>query len=61
MLGGKYVTKTCSAKDGTAYALNITPTDDNKIWAVGYITVEKDGKTVTLYTEPKSAKVSEMN
>ena len=55
------MTKTCSAKDGTAYALNITPTDDNKIWAVGYITVEKDGKTVTLYTEPKYAKVSELN
>ena len=61
VLGGKYVTKTCSAKDGTAYALNITPVNDNMIWAVGYITVEKDGKTVTLYTEPKYAKVSELN
>lgn len=61
VLGGKYVTKTCSAKDGTAYALNITHINDNTIWAVGYITVEKDGKTVTLYTEPKYAKVSELN
>ena len=61
VLGGDYVTKICSAKDGTPYALNITPTNDNTIWAVGYITAEKDGKTVTIYTEPKSAKVSELS
>ena len=60
VLGGSYVTKTCSANDGTSYALNITPIDDNTIWAVGYVTVEKDGQTVTIYTSPKSAKVSDL-
>jgi len=60
VLNGSYVTKTCSATDGTSYALNITPTG-NTIWAVGYITVTKDGVTKTIYTDPKSAKVSELH
>ena len=60
VLNGDYVTKTCSAKDGTAYALNVTPENNNTVWAVGYITVSKDGMTATVYTEPKSGNVAEM-
>lgn len=41
-------------------ALNVTPVDDNTIWAVGYVTVTKDGKTSTFYSDVKSAKISEL-
>ena len=38
--------------------LNISPVGDQPIWAMGYIVVEKDGVQATIYTEPKTAKVS---
>ena len=60
VLNGDYVTKTCGVKNGTPFTMNITPIDDNAIWAVGYITATKGDITKTIYTEPKSAKVSEL-
>lgn len=48
--------------DGTSYKLNITPIDDQRIWAIGYITIEKYGMQVTIFSScgVKSAKVSEL-
>lgn len=60
VLGGNFVTKISEKTDGTSYKLNITPIDDIRIWAVGYITFTANGVTTTFYTEPKSAKVSEL-
>lgn len=60
VLDGSYTTKISHTIDGTSYKLNITPIDDIRIWAVGYITFTANGVTTTFYTEPKSAKVSEL-
>lgn len=61
VLGSEYIIKTCRLLDGTPFTLRVNPIDDELIWAVGYITVSKDGWTAaTWYTEPKSARVSEL-
>ena len=45
---------------GESYNLNVTPVDDQRIWAMGYLIFEKDGKQTTIYTDVKNAKVSEL-
>lgn len=40
--------------------LSVTPVNDQTIWMMVYLTVEKDGVQTTVYSTAKSAKVSEL-
>lgn len=54
--------KVCKSTTGASYRLNVTPIDDQRIWAIGYIIIEKYGMQVTIFSScgVKSAKVSEL-
>ena len=54
--------KDCPVTNGAKFAMNLIPIDDRRVWAIGYIIIEKYGMQVTIFSScgVKSAKVSEL-